>query len=538
VAQYARYRAPAESGQKLVAPAWSELAVLVAANRAWRARADLSIAGQPLTEFAAEARRELLGRSQQYVASYHPVGAASIAADADAMPLIVTGHQPEMVHPGVWVKNFASATLAKALGGTALNLVIDADACRSTAIRVPAGTLDDPRFDVVEFDGPAEKAPWEERAVVNQDLWHSFADRVASATSSLLSDRLLDPWWPTALDRYANAHRIGASLAQARHLLELQWGQQNLELPQSEMCRTDSFRRFACHILGDLPRFLDAYNGALGDYRRAHHIRNHAHPVSNLERRGPWLQAPFWVWSTADATRRAVFVRREAATLLVSDLHSFEQALPPADNGDYSAAVNELGRWEASGLKLRSRALITTMFVRLAIADLFIHGIGGAKYDEATDAVCERFFGVAPPPFATISGTLRLPIAHSAQGNGQTPRLRQLLRNLEFHPEYFVAVDGQAANSRASELIAQKQRWISTPKTPRDAAQRHEAIVGANRGLQPYVANQRAELELQLAQTSRRARAHRVLDSREYAFCLFPRPLLQHFVLDFSPQAL
>jgi hypothetical protein len=492
------------------------------------------MAGQPLTEFAVKARRELLGRSQQYVATYYSAGAASIAADAEAKPLIVTGHQPEMVHPGVWVKNFAAGTLAQALGGAALNLVIDADACRSTAIRVPAGTLKDPPCAGVEFDGPAEKAPWEERVVVDAELWQSFPDRVASTTSSLISERLLDEWWPTALERYRTTGRIGASLAQARHLLELQWGQQNLELPQSEMCRTDSFRRFACHIMGELPRFLDAYNGALDDYRRAHHIRNHAHPVSNLEERGPWLQAPFWVWSTADTMRRAVFVRRESARLLVSDLHSFEHALPPAENGDYSPAVNELGRWEASGLKFRSRALITTMFVRLAVADLFIHGIGGAKYDEATDAICERFFGVAPPPFATISGTLRLPIAHSARGDGQAPRLRQLLRNFEFHPEHFAAVDGQLADARAAALIAQKQRWIRTPKTPQDAAQRHAAIVAANRSLQPYVASQRAEVELQLAQASERARAHRVLDSREYAFCLFPPEMLQHFVLDFS----
>ena len=60
------------------------------------------------------------------------------------------------------------------------------------------------------------------------------------------------------------------------------------------------------------------------------------------------------------------------------------------------------------------------------------------------------------------------------------------------------------------------------------------AIVAANRSLQPYVASQRAEIELQLAQASKRARAHRVLDSREYAFCLFPPEMLQHFVLDFS----
>ena len=39
---------------------------------------------------------------------------------------------------------------------------------------------------------------------------------------------------------------------------------------------------------------------------------------------------------------------------------------------------------QTRGIKLRSRALTTTMFVRLFLADAFLHGIGGAKYDEVT----------------------------------------------------------------------------------------------------------------------------------------------------------
>jgi len=37
VTEYARYRAPSESGQKLIAPPWGELCRTVAGNVAWRA---------------------------------------------------------------------------------------------------------------------------------------------------------------------------------------------------------------------------------------------------------------------------------------------------------------------------------------------------------------------------------------------------------------------------------------------------------------------------------------------------------------------
>jgi hypothetical protein len=536
VEQYARYRAPAESGQKLIVPPWSDLGDIASANCGWRARSDIEIGGQSLEEFASQARRELVARAAEHVATYHsPQAAANMAALVDcSRPLILTGHQPEMVHAGVWLKNFAAAALAKSRGGIALNLVIDGDACRSTSIRVPGGTLNEPRFAAVEFDRPAEKTPWEERTVVDERTWQSFAQRVRSETRELLPERILDQWWPTAIERYHATGRIGASLAQARHLTELAWGQESLELPQSQMCQTDAFRRFACHLFLHLPRFVDAYNASLVEYRRVHRIRNHAHPVPNLACQRPWLQAPFWIWSAADPRRRPVYIRREPTALVLSDLGSFERSLPLAKGGDPASAVAELARWESEGYKLRSRALITTMFARLAVADLFIHGIGGAKYDQATDAICQRFFGTAPPPFAAISGTLRLPIAH---GNGDDVTIRQLrqsLRELDYHPERFVAIDGPASASNGAErFLSEKRSWIDTSKTPQNAASRHAAITAANHALQPFLAERRSNLETQLATAAEQSRANRVLNSREFSFCLFPRNLLEQFLLDF-----
>ena len=37
-----------------------------------------------------------------------------------------------------------------------------------------------------------------------------------------------------------------------------------------------------------------------------------------------------------------------------------------------------------SGVKIRPRAILTTLYSRLFLSDLFIHGIGGAKYDAWT----------------------------------------------------------------------------------------------------------------------------------------------------------
>ncbi len=65
---------------------------------------------------------------------------------------------------------------------------------------------------------------------------------------------------------------------------------------------------------------------------------------------------------------------------------------------------------EAEGFKVRTRALTTTLFARLFLADLFIHGIGGGKYDELTDAIVRRFYGFEPPRYLVLSATRWLPL--------------------------------------------------------------------------------------------------------------------------------
>jgi hypothetical protein len=439
----------------------------------------------------------------------------------------------------VWLKNFAAGELADAHNGVALHVVIDGDVCRTAAILVPAGSVESPRLAPVEFDRSSGAVPWEERSIKDRDVWRSFPDRVREVAGSLVRQPMLDDWWPTALACGESGGRLADSLSQARHLAEIEWGRCNLELPQSQLCQTGAFRWFVAHLLKNLPQFVTAYNEALAAYRHGHRIRNHAHPVPNLATDGPWQEAPLWLWSTEDQRRCPAWVRGQGDCVVVSDRRGFEGALPTGAR-NLDEAVAELARWEAAGHKLRSRALLTTMFARLVLADLFIHGIGGAKYDEATDAISRKFFGAAPSPFATLSGTLHLPIHHPAGDEADLRRLRQELRELRFHPESRLRLDAVDGTNRAvaAAAVADKRSWISIPKTPENAANRHRAIEAANFSLQAVLDPERRRIEAELALQTARARASRILNSREFAFCLYPRDLLEQFLLDFAGRAL
>lgn len=529
-----KYRAPAENGGCMSVPPWDALPALARVAAPTSPTDEVAILGQSLVDFQQSARREVLAAAEHYVGQYAEIGPA---ADPTS-PLVVTGHQPSLIHPGVWLKNFASARLADELGGTALQLIIDTDVAGTPAVRVPTGSPEEPVLRSIAYDGPHAPVAWEERRVVDPAAWEAFGERVTSALAPMGFKPLASSWWSDVLAQSGAGVSPGLAIAQARHRFEMARDIATLELPHSRVCQTAAFRRFLGHVLAHLPRLRECYNDALAGFRRRHHIRNAAQPMPDLAEADRWLEAPLWLWSSGDPARRPLWARYVDGGVEIADRRSFQATLPLTPELDPQPALDQIDQWERQGVRIRSRALLTTMFARLALGDLFIHGIGGARYDEATDAIAGHFFHVELAPYAAISGTLRLPIPHPRADADDVRNLRQRLRELRFHPERFLESarltdDGKR---QANSAVAEKRHWISTVKTPSNARRRHQGIEAANHTLGALLAAMRRDWERQLSATRQAARKSAVLDSREYAFCLFPQHDLEQFLLDFPAQ--
>jgi len=530
--RYQHLRAPAGNGEVLCVPTWTELKSNLAAHQEPTLDSHLQLFGKPLAHIREVARQVILDSATGYTRSYADLP----ERPGTTGPLILTGHQPELFHPGVWLKNFAAAELAHQLGGTAVNLIIDSDLCRTATIRVPTGTIENPRVANVPFDQSLPQLPFEEREIDDRDLLHSFGQRVTETLAPFVANPLISEWWPEVVRRSQSIRLLGMATAQSRHLLELAWHHPSLELAQSEVCRTEPFHLFALHLLTHAAEFRQAHNTALAAYRQLHHIRNHAQPVPNLHKQGEWVEVPFWLWTTDEPIRRALFVRNVQHGIEVTDRAKFQKILPITADGDSDAAVQLLAEWGQQGIKLRTRALVTTMFARLFVADLFIHGIGGAKYDEVTDGICQEFFGSCPPGYATISGTLRLPIGLPPEDPQRARQLKQELRELTYHPERFLGnlTIPPKEQARIDSLVEEKRNWILEPKTHANASARHARINSVNRELLSYFTENRELREQELTLVTERVRNNKVLESRDYPFCLFPPDTLRKFLLDFS----
>jgi hypothetical protein len=161
---------------------------------------------------------------------------------------------------------------------------------------------------------------------------------------------------------------------------------------------------------------------------------------------------------------------------------------------------------------------MTTLYARLFLGDLFLHGIGGAKYDELTDVLIRRFFGLTPPAFYAVTATLLLPVRRPAVAPEDVRRVDHMLRELRFHPEQHL--DGEASGAQLH--VEAKRRWIAETPSVATARRRHVEIESANAALQPFVEPQRHRLLQERERLLEELRKERLLASREFSFCLFP----------------
>ena len=517
-----RYRAPSENGEVLSVPDSCQVLLDAQENASRLNASQIEIAGLPLNEFRRLTRREVISRAVEW--TNRLTGTTSTCADCahDASLLFATGHQPQLAHPGVWAKNFATASLAKQSNGLGLNIVVDNDTVGTQSIRVPDGDRAYPRLNTISFDAAQPQQPWEELTIADPELFHSFGDRVCNAMSRWQIDPLIGEMWDVAIRSGERSNSTCEALTACRVAQERKWGVENLEIPLSQICQTESFLMFVAHLIENAPRFHADYNRIVKNYRETNRVRNDRHPVPNLEEVEGALELPFWFWKTGDATRGRIFVRRlEGCIELIND-----RDVICSTNSD--TLLDSLKQLRAVG-KLRTRALTTTLFARLCLVDQFTHGIGGAKYDEMADRLIVEFFGEAAPSFLVLSATCHLPIESFPVTKQAERQLAGRLRDLKYNADRYL--DSPKANelSRQKDKLIREQ-WDASEEDASQKRARHFELKRVNEELTMLAAPEMLSVRERLSQTRSMLRANAILQSREFSAVLFPAIQIEKLV--------
>ncbi len=488
-------RAPVRHGEVLCIPelrGWLELAGEVA-----RHLEGAYVRDEPLGRVRAQARGELAQRASDLVGRWN----LPVPDVPSSGPWVVTGHQPTLFHPGIWIKT-CSVNVCCARGAVGLNVVVDSDACEAWGARVPRrnGVLHAVDRTLVA-GGP--EVPFEAAPPPEEGAWRGFCGQLREDLATLQA--------PALLDRLSLAEEAGADcLRSVRHLgefgaalrrrLENTYGPvRYLEVTTSELARTQAFRRFAGWIVQDAEWFWTCHNQALDSYRWKQGLRSAAQPFPNLRRQDGLVELPFWL--VRGGRRRPVWVRPGCPPLLVSE-------------GQVVGDLQEVSH------ELRPRALVLTLFLRLVVADLFVHGLGGARYDRVTDRVLEEFFGISPPPFAVLTGTFHLPLARHPDPRAEYAAVHRLWLDLQHNPDRHLPAEGEV-----KLLVQEKWRCIQSlhdPDLPRkNRRQLTQRIRSLNEALRQHLEGRIREAQEQLAALRREVDEHEAATDRSYSLLLF-----------------
>jgi hypothetical protein len=126
------------------------------------------------------------------------------------------------------------------------------------------------------------------------------------------------------------------------------------------------------------------------------------------------VEAPFWLDNLTDGTRSRPSVFPVDGGYILELLSGDQFVFRGGAEG--SDEAKRLGEWlRATQHRLSPRALTLTLFIRLLIADNFVHGIGGGRYDQVSDEIIREYFRIDPPAFAVTTATMFFPGAVQRQ---------------------------------------------------------------------------------------------------------------------------
>lgn len=489
MSRYADWKAPKQDYASLIWPDPPQLVADMAANRAALDASAVTIQNVPLPIWRTRTRQSLVGDTTR--------------------PIIATGHQIELSHPGVWAKDVLLDAVARKTGAIALHVAVDTDSPKHLQLRWPGGAIDlsdDILLKIGEWSGqvaqPSARQLNRIRDRFTRDAgdW-SFVPAIETAFNSLADSNTHPAMLPEALSLAARA--VDASLG-LDYEVRL----------QSTILTEPAYLAFVHHIVADVDRFAAVYNAALADYRKEAGIASPTRPMPDLRVDGDTVELPFWFdrLDTGDRSRATV-IRDAGRWHLLTDEAAF--AFDPARPGDEAAAA--FGDFcRTHRVRLTPRALTLTTFLRLIVADQFVHGIGGGRYDQVTDRLIENYFGLPAPAFAVTTATLFFPDA----GERDAECVPCLLN--EGH--------------RLKHNTVTKQAYLARiASSPRQSAERRSAYVAMHNTLQTEsaVSATLAEWREKLDHAVQRRDREALLFDRELFYAVQPRERLTRLIEQF-----
>lgn len=276
-------------------------------------------------------------------------------------PIVMSGHQASIWHAGILAKYLSAGSASRSFDAHAAWLIADQDVNNPWLIDYPVRdrerlvrrTWNAGRTGVTP-GVPTFRQPPSRPSTLPDD-----ADRTPARAGL---ERIAD-----ALFRHADVPNSARQFARAAADLARDLTQPPTFVHASDLHRFTSLQCLLDRMAADPDTCRRAYNEAV-----------RSHPQARLR---PLRPGELPIWLIGEDGRR----------------HPGGEG----DLGDHSS--------------LAPRAIFATGFARLVLCDIFIHGIGGGRYEPAADTWFKGWLGRAPPaPHIVVTATLRLNLSDDA----------------------------------------------------------------------------------------------------------------------------
>jgi len=539
------FKVPQKNKQIFLSPSVDKISSLLEENKNIFSQYSFKILNHPFKEVRGNSRKRVVKEALRFSKRFDSDIGEKI--NPAYQYIIQSGHQPLFFHPGIWIKNiFLNELLKSPLPDKSLglNIILDNDICKDLDLSLPVlssnGNL---KLEKVNFLSStlAPNFPFEEYPCPSLELISKFNQDIICKLKSLKSENknILNyfKYFAQCLEnssrlcsRNYTRVNLGEFLGLARRLYEQEIEPAYLEIPFSQICDSDEFLSFFLEIIKNIKSFSKIYNNKLDEYRKLFKIRNWAQPSPSLIIKENLIEVPFWIWKEGDQRKKFFILRDEGRNYLYND--SYGKIFLMVKNSLKSLSSLKIFLKEKK-LKIRPKALLLTLYNRLFISDLFIHGLGGARYDLVTDEIIREFFKVEPPHFLVISCTLYPNFKSSPRASDfKISDLKKKIRDLKFNPERYVDElsltkkeeirIGELAEKK-TELVKKIKKTISTIEKRKIS----EEIKTINNFIVEKIIPLKYELDKKIEKEEEKIKQSKVYTFREFPYCFFSAKTLR-----------
>ena len=538
------FTTPKKNREVFIGPAHEDIPGLIDLNKERFKSYGFSINGTPFSQFRKQVRSEILKKAGEYTEKIWSLCSKLNIATVDNMPciensytpgknIIQTGHSPALSHPGILIKHSLASSIAKKVNGIGINMVVDNDASNDNCLNIPDINGQDAFVEKIEYFPGLRNLAFEEIRYAGPTQLMDFKEGVLKALHNPDMAQTFEDFINIAIKLSKETQQFSDLFTYARHLFLARFGAHNLEVPVSTISETDSFLHFFLHITANLKRFVDIYNTKLREYRTLKRISSRANPLPDLKEEGYVVEMPFWMWGE-DEQRKSLFasIADEGRISIICENKIVEHF----DFGEKDRSTENLERLKtllSKGIKIRPKAIVNTMYSRMFFSDLFVHGIGGAKYDLITDEIIRAFFSVGPPEYATVSATLHLPYKPFDVSDKDINSLRHIIKDMGHNPDRYVTNEIMEDAGMRS-MINEKKELIT--KESRDTEEKHRKfgrIKQLNSLMKEKISPLIKEKEKKMEGLEKKLRYNSIVTNREYPFCIYPEAMLEE-LFDFG----